>query len=223
MILSLSRALNDAGFDYAGEILNLPSELHPSTEERWAPAFSGADILVLPTRPPLDDDRDDRRSMAPSSSQLEAQVFAAMRRVFVKLDRGSAKLSQNVTHLLPADQKDFSEIHFQINGGASIVQCGTKAKLPNLNFTTVAYLATVLDAVEPGVRLIAAFAMGGVQTYLWGQILREQPGMLQEFITGKTNRLVMGAFRSPEENPRYPYFCYKPEELQYWKIADIAF
>lgn len=228
MILSLSDALHDAGFHYAGEVLNFPADLHPKPKDRPSvPLLRKTDVLVMPTRPPLDDDPDDRRSMRWSGTSLESEVRSSMRKVFSKLDRGGAVLSPEAAKLLPSAQKEFSELYFQINGGASIVRAGRTAKsgdkVEALPLGTVAYLISIHNAVEAGARLLGAFAMGGVQTLLWGQILRQQPSLLREFIGCKTNRLLMGRFVSPEDSLRYPYFSYKPEELQYQLIADIAF
>jgi len=224
MILSLSQPLYQAGFDYAGELLNFPADLRPETQNRRSdPPLGGTDILVVPTRPPLDDNREDRRSMRWSNTDLETQVFTAMRKVFFKLDRGRAVLSQEIVDLLDSEQKVFTEVHFQINGGASVVQCG-RARKPLLpDRTTVAYLVSIPHAVDAGARLLGGFGMGGYQTLLWSHLLRDQAELLKGFIASKTNRLLMGSFVSPEKDLPYPYLAYSTDELHYQKIADIAF
>ena len=83
MVLSLAPVLHDAGYRFGGEILNFPSRLSPEAAHRQSvPKLGPSDLLVLPTRPPLDDDPDDRRSMKPSNTELESGVFRAMRTVF---------------------------------------------------------------------------------------------------------------------------------------------
>ncbi len=75
--------LMSMGYGYGGLVLNFPSRQSLATQEIDIPALTPADLLVLPTRPPLsDEEEDERRKVARSHTRLEQMVLFRTGSVF---------------------------------------------------------------------------------------------------------------------------------------------
>ncbi|MFY9570672.1 MAG: hypothetical protein WAV20_04615, partial [Blastocatellia bacterium] len=87
----LAAVLNEQGYVYNGLILNFPVAEEDATE---IPTLGPSDLLVLTTRPPLNDDYFDRRFIKRSDTELEKSVLKAVGCYFSVCRRSRIVLSQ---------------------------------------------------------------------------------------------------------------------------------
>ncbi len=138
-MVSLAAMLSRAGYDHGGELTNLPSRF--KIGENCLPPFRLGDLLVLPTRPPLNDDLDNqRRTIERSRSSIEESVFNAMNRVFGSLNRSGAQLQNALIAKMPPENQRFGDLNFEVTYGANITMTKRSVASPGDQNTTVAYL-----------------------------------------------------------------------------------
>jgi hypothetical protein len=216
MILDLSPKLYSSGYQFGGVLLNLPPEVPDRRRQPSKPNLTSSDLLVLPTRPPLDDDPQDRRTIVKSCTPLETHVHEAIRRFFRYLDRGTATLSDEAVAKLEPEQRNFGSIVFSIFGGGEVrylTGAGEERTLPAS--TTVAFLASCPSIGTGGPRLLAAFGAGGRETLAWGFLLRTHPGcrsLVDKALQSDTDYLAMVSFAVPETIPE-PFLDYDHQQL----------
>lgn len=170
----LATVLTARGLAYGGLLLN-----YPETDDAELATLDRSDVVVLTTRPPLDDDDGWERNPIPKTgSSLERVVLAGAGRYFAKCRRSCIRLNRDTAaHLGPA--ADRAEIHFYIYkrshyrryrnpyGVGAGRQFGTS---PAAN-TTAAFLVSV-PLTPGGPRLLNAFGMDGATTLVWCYLLR---------------------------------------------------
>jgi hypothetical protein len=197
MVLDLCPTLYALGYQYGGTILNLPHDAKGSRRDRSEFRVTRSDMLVLPTRAPLDDSG--RRGISKSGTILEGHVHDALRVFFSHLDRKQATLTDRLAAVLQRDSKKYASIEYEVYGGAHVTSyCGAGEQAPETP-VTVAFLAACPQLWEGGPRLLAAFGAGGLETLTWGWLLRERfSHLVRKAVASDTNYLVMATFEVPK-------------------------
>lgn len=139
-----------------------------------------SDLLVLTTRPPIDDDELDKRRIKASGAPLEEAVFKRLSSYFEMVSRSRVKLSSTLAKQLPEYYEKRADILYYVYSGAGYKRY--KAYERRNRWTEVGrgkpcrtggYLV-----IEPCCRdrfgLLVAFGMGGTETLLFSALLRRR-------------------------------------------------
>jgi len=199
----LGATIQQNGYSYGGLILNIPRH----RDGDWNPTgalhdnyaggdLSSTDLLVLPTRPPLDDDPSDVKAISRSGTDLEQHVLGSLNCFFAHCNRSSVRLSDALRGKLPQDQRHMHDLDFGQRGTASLLH----------NDKTIGFLVfqpTVPLHQKPkrpqGPALLAAFGMGGTETLMWTNWLRLNASELIATILGHRERyFIMAQFKAPD-------------------------
>jgi hypothetical protein len=214
----LISALLEGGYEYGGPILNLPEtvaeELDLLGKIRHVDASaSNLDLLLLTTRPPLDDseagENNVKRPILCSRNNAEMAVFERLRTFFMECSRGRVILQPKIH--LPPDAEHFRNLWFKQSGGALIKQ----PSHPCLVNRTAAYMLSTPPMRPDGPRLVAAFGMGGTETLLLAYLIRthqEFSRAFRDLLRDGEPRLTIVTFLVPSYIP-HPYLSYDLEEL----------
>lgn len=208
----LAAAIQPLGYEYGGLILNIPrqtkrdvtlgeSDDHsgtlPADQPKWPPHdnFSAdevhsSDLLVLPTRPPLDDDPGvDKRIISKSTTKLEEKVMKAVRPFFAECCRARIQFTPELASKLPPGQRGKRKLFFKQYDVA------TYKDSPE---TTAGFLVFVPEIEPDGPSLLVAFGMGGVETLVWTHWVRVNGlQLLQDLLSSREKRFVMAEFGVP--------------------------
>jgi hypothetical protein len=145
-----------------------------------------SDLLVLTTRPPLDDKQyKDKKKVIPSRSWFETKmVFPAMRDIFRWCSRLEVDLTEKAAGALREKFKNRAFLAFHIDAAASYASSTAHEKCekqePWDRMTTAAYLVHTRQLWPRGPELLAAFGMGGTVGLVWAYLLRKRfPHLLQ--------------------------------------------
>lgn len=205
----LSFVLYDSGYEYGGLLLNLPPSVSDEPETRGqkrvteidASHLTPSDLLVLSTRPPINDvDEGVRLKVAESENELERKIFAGLKAYFDVCSRSHVKLSKGMAAELSPDYEDRANIVFTEFADAYYIKHCThdniflKWSKPERPHTTAAFLARVEQLWPGGPGLLAVFGMNGPQTLAWHYLLRTQfpqwvtdfRFVMAEIVTGET-------------------------------------
>jgi len=146
------------------------------------------DVLVLTTRPPLDDERhEDRKFVARSHSDLENAVFDGLRQCIQECARTRIQLSAPMTRHLDEKAIHKAGMRFRENKNALLVEFHPEGRvrplpIPQEERLTAGFLVHLPRIDRYGCELIASFGMGGVETLVWNRIVRNHP-QYQSWIT----------------------------------------
>jgi hypothetical protein len=182
----LSASLVKAGFEYATVVHFYPGHrVGPS-------AFNfirSGDLVVLTTRPPIDDylgdarnhhaDRD-RRLIQRSGHQLEEAIFSSLKpSCFSWVSRYCVELSPEMAGGLPEERRNMANLEFHKYGNGRIQQSsflgGPHAhyrRVPKPRQHAVGYFAHLPKIKGFPCGLILSFSMGGYENLLWNRIVR---------------------------------------------------
>jgi hypothetical protein len=141
---SLFPLLGECGYEYGGTILNLPpqvvAELRDTQRLRaTTTAVDGSDLILLATRPPLDDRPEEvefqgKRRLVASGHDLEKNLFRSLRGVFSKCDRETIRLAAARFHrartsgcanCISINQRVGPSVTLRLRGGGSHRREGT--------------------------------------------------------------------------------------------------
>ena len=179
--LFLARVLATLGYHFGGVIFNPPGKPPPPADpfarrQVDRSFLRPSDLIVLTTRPPLDDLLDgDRRYIRRSFTDLEEDVFRALRTLFEHCSRSQVTLTDAVVRNAPEIAERQSSSFYQ-NWGAAFESWGARnrseRKRPEKGkYVTAVYLSYVRHAWENGPALLAAFGVGGMETLGWCHLL----------------------------------------------------
>lgn len=207
-ITELSPLLYEAGYTYGGTILNVPEDVRKTLNKKGRVKATQvnigcSDVILLATRPALDDvDDEDERPLRRSGSDLEHEMFRALRLFFQTIDRSEAILSEHVD-LTEADSR-LRAVNFRIRQGGRILSYDTaEGEIePDDPQLTVGYVAAMPQIFPDGPRLLAAFGMGGTETLWLCHLLRT--GLADEWrqaIRATEARIRIIRFRVPCHAP----------------------
>lgn len=134
-------------------LLNLPAEAYglPAADV-GLDHLEPESLIVLATRPPLDDGEKDRRALERSHTPLEKAVLGALRPLFDECSRKAVVLSEA---LRPASTGKLRGVETRVYGPARAV--GWAVGVP---------------VAQSGVRVVAVFGLDGTQTFLWAHLVR---------------------------------------------------
>ncbi|HKC62405.1 MAG TPA: hypothetical protein VKB86_02150 [Pyrinomonadaceae bacterium] len=173
----LAAVLYSRGYRYGGLFLNLPPDEPQQASPVDVSFLTSSDLLVLNTRPPLDDiEEDDKKRVPLGHTSLEADVFKALKLYFRTCARSHIKLSENVAEQLPADFRNRANIMFrQCYDGSYLKYRGYGDRFwqkPVDERLTAFYLIQIPSLWKGGPGLLAAFGMAGTETLAWNYLLR---------------------------------------------------
>ena len=147
MMLTLAGVVQGCGLVFGGVITNIRSvdlNREKETIAPKSPVLTAADVVILPTRPPLTYKASDRiPSVAPSGTDIERRVLAAASKFFRQLSRREAELSPDISAHFSAAAARYQNLQFSLYGGAEIDAKGLKSH-------SIAYLFTVPSAFKEG-------------------------------------------------------------------------
>ena len=206
----LAAVLASMGYGYGGLLLNFPSHQSFGTQFADIPALTPADLLVLPTRPPIsDEEEDERRKVARSHTFLEERVLAALDPFFEICSRAHVKLSRPLSARLPKRLANRANILFTkySNASCKVYQsyAGAEWDEPDNPNSTITYLAYTPNVWPDGPGLLLSFGMGGIETLIWNLLLRTQhSSLLEEIVACGQRRFIMGEMTVPAGNSQPP-------------------
>jgi hypothetical protein len=138
--------------------------------------FRKGDLIVVPTRPPMDDEIvQNKRVIDRSYTELEYAIFAALRPTFRKCSRPEILLDDTVA-AISSKIADRQSLLFHQNGGSMLDAYG---KPDTCDYTdvadgeriTTAFLVYVEEAWPDGPGLLVAFGLAGTETLVWAHHL----------------------------------------------------
>lgn len=185
----IADVVKSLGYDYGGPLFNFPG-VDPAeaggrsddADAREAAELPGPDdILLLSTRPPLDDrETGDRFPIARSYTLHERLLFAAdgpLRKWFVRCARSEIILSHDAAAISP-EIRERQRMWFRQHGGpyyqSYSAPRGRWIYPGKTDRRTAAFLICAEEAWPGGPKLLAAFGMGGTATLVWAYLLAKR-------------------------------------------------
>ena len=171
----LTAPLKGLGYEYGHLIFNPPCN-HRKRSEMGEDAFrflKMEDLIVLTTRPPLDDLRHgDKKLVQRSGTHLEEQILAECRKFFAICARTHVQLTRTVGATFnQADLVFHSYKSARLKYFKGLEEFRPKMVVKNLDIA-VGFFLRVKTIPEYGCGLLASFGMGGRETLIWNRIIR---------------------------------------------------
>jgi hypothetical protein len=171
----ITAPLTKMGHEYGQIIYNAPFNPKKDTElgREHFKFIAAGDLLVLSTRPPLDDARHgDKRQMLASCSHLEKQVFKECRKHLTICSRSHVQLAKKF-----GAKCEKADLVFHQNKSARLKYYKGPKDLRNVNVPkkdaiNVVFFLRTRSIPQYGCGLLAAFGMGGWETLIWNRIIR---------------------------------------------------
>lgn len=181
----LSAVLYSRDYEYGGLLLNLPSLKPPAPYPVDVSFLTSSDLIVLNTRPPMDDiEEEDKHLVRRSYTTFEEAIFNKLKpKYFVRCARSHITLSKALAKQLPEGFRDRANMLFhqyaspaRVDG--SYIAYGEFAseslEPPADQRLTPVFLIQIPALWEGGPGLLAAFGMAGIETMAWNFLLRTQ-------------------------------------------------
>ena len=170
--LYLAVALAQRGYQYKGPIFNYPSEGPDLTpfDDRF---LRETDLILLTTRPPMDDRiLGDKKGIPRSFTALEEKLFRGPLRAWFERCARSEVLLTSAAAGISGEIAKRQTIVFRQNGGAMYQSYGSPVTREWRRFKrrhplTAAFLLYAEHAWPGGPAFLAAFGMGGTETLVW--------------------------------------------------------
>jgi hypothetical protein len=146
------------------------------------------DVLVLTTRPPLDDERhEDKKFVARSHTDLESAAFESLRRCIQICARNRVRIATGMAQHLTGKAIQKVEMRFHQKNDGRMVEFlapdqPKPSSVPASEYLTAGFLVHLPKIERYGCELIASFGMGGIETLIWNRIVRNHP-QYQSWIT----------------------------------------
>ena len=200
--IELMPSIQLLGYQYSTLILNYPPTAggaDPSHD--LALALSPRDLLVLTTRPPLNDvPYRDKRVVDRSGSWLERQLFRVFRQYFNHCSRHEVTLTDDVIRNVPEELKNRGSLDFYMNAEANYKHSrldgngkarfsrGPSEEVRSHKFRSAAFLLHTPSIiwqeddgkpVGKGPEILLGFGMGGTIGLVWAYLLSKSPGLLE--------------------------------------------
>lgn len=177
----ISVILQNEGFTYGSTIFNWPLQENRKPGKSIDTSFlKSNDLIVLTTRPPLDDaNAQNKKQIKKSDTQLERDIFENLRQFLKVCDREHVILTKQWADKLSPKFSDRAEIIFKQNGGADIL--GSKAyhdtrmlKKGKSKNKTMFYIINIPQLWDNGPGLFCSFGMRGQEALIGSYLLRTQ-------------------------------------------------
>ncbi len=185
----ISAVLWERKFKFGGLLINYPKAAYPEDKSLEETRFlTSSDILVLTTRPPLNDmPYKHRRTVTPSGTDFEQmKLFPVLTQHFLYCSRVDVVLSKTLAGSLKKGYENRAHVEFYQRAEASYKSTGSYNKHPTDCVgwdarTTAAYLLQTPPIWEGGPRLLTAFGMSGTIGLVWSYLLRTRfPDLLDD-------------------------------------------
>jgi len=195
------------GFQYGGVIFNYPSK-GPERISVDTSFLTPRDVILMTTRPPLDDHLISGGRIARSYTTLEDRIFHVLRKWFDRLSRAEIVISDHAAGLNPEIAR-YQTLEFWVNGGSSLRAHGSPHTRDFQNVAKSARKAIGFYIYEPeiwsgGPALSAVFSLGGVDTLAWTYLFTTRyPKLIDE------NSFVMAELTrgAPIDRPENIHFA----------------
>lgn len=212
--------------EHGSLLLNLPKAVFFATNPQdnpAPPALGPKDIIVVSTRPALDDDSAGRRSLSKSGTKLEQLIHRAFHEVIQRCCRQYLFLRGDLS-FEDQEQRNYRSVLFGQQNGAFIRANGDLEDVVDLEAidkgeraSTVGYFVSIPDAWPNGPSLLACFGMDGTNSLLWSYLL-QTPRMfplIKRVVELNRPSVIAGEFEPlvPEDH--------RPADLSFakdWKI-----
>lgn len=185
-------ALQALGFEYDGIFINwpgLPTAADTSLRDFESLGLDESDVLLLTTRPPIDDKVRDMRPLRKSRTALEDEIFEVLRqKCFRCCSRKEIGLCESASRHLAEPYRDRSVITFEVKGQEAAYKGvyggdGKNGYVPWNEQMSAGYIVHVpLGEKRP--RLLAIFGMSGTMTLLWAHRLSKLQHIIEEALMG---------------------------------------
>jgi hypothetical protein len=206
-------ALIDDMYKFGDIVLNFPTEEYNTQEPPHFPLekLKSNDLILITTRPPLDDDALDKRRIPHSGSNIEKIILNNMRRGFNHCSRHDVILDASVVNTKQDNEKAYRAVSFHINYDAAIAGNGDYEHLVDIpknagtSNTTLGYLmylphVRLADNSREGPGLLSVFGLNGTATFLFARLLyKNYRGLVRKIVAQKQSRLVIIKFE-----PQFP-------------------
>ena len=167
--------LVEFGYRYGHLIYNPP--FHPQKGARLGREYfrfiKPEDLIVLATRPPIDDEMSgDRKQLSQSCTHLEEQIFLECKKYFASCTRSHIQLSETV-----GADFDRAVLNFQQHKGARLkwyrpLKGKKRTSIPKGTDLSIGFFLHTKAIPEYGCGLVVSFGMGGWETLVWNRIVR---------------------------------------------------
>ncbi|MCG3148916.1 MAG: hypothetical protein PCFJNLEI_02368 [Verrucomicrobiae bacterium] len=171
----LTAPLVELGFRYGQLIYNPP--FHPEKRPRLGAEFfrfiKPNDLIVLATRPPIDDlTHGDKKRMLKSCTHLEEKIFTECKNYLAICARSHIQLSESV-----AANFDRADLDFQQHKGARLrsyrpLTGNKRTRIPKGTDLSIGFFLHTKSIPEYGCGLVVSFGMGGWETLVWNRMIR---------------------------------------------------
>jgi len=171
----LSAPLTKLGYEYGNVLFNSPFD--PKKDKKLGHEhfkfITPNDLVVLTTRPPLDDkNHGDKKYLAQSHTHLEDQVFIEFRKYFEVCARSHVKLTSAVGTNVDKAHLEFYQHHSaRLKSFMRLGEFRGK-KTPEDSEIAIGYFLRTSSIPVYGCGLVACFGMGGWETLIWNRIVR---------------------------------------------------
>ncbi|HYR89323.1 MAG TPA: hypothetical protein VE422_34930 [Terriglobia bacterium] len=214
-LAELSVALQQAGYTYGGAFLNVPETTHheEANAVRDSAFTPGADdLIVVATRPPLDDeDMLSRRTIARSHHPVEELLLQELRTVF-RICRRNAVVLHEPTNV----DRRYRSVQFGEFNGAPMRNSEDESR------RSVGYCLFTPQPSQVPCGVLLAFAPGGTESLVFAHLLRTSfAPLFADILSRQQKRLVMVEFLIPSFVP-YPSLSFRAEELEARVVADAV-
>ncbi len=180
--IELSPVLYSSGYSYGGLLLNFPSRMPGGAIEFDLTSLKSSDLLLLTTRPPIDDDpEEDQRFIDRGSTPLEQEILRHLRHgCFKQCSREVLALQPHLARQLPREYANRARIEFSKNvrpsyPGATYKRLSRRhgsQRPSDMQQRTAVYLLSTQQVWRGGPGLLTAFGMSGIETLAWAYLLR---------------------------------------------------
>ena len=163
------------GYEYGNILFNSPFD--PTDDKNFGhEPFSFIkpnDLVVLTTRPPLDDRRHaDKKHLQESYTHLEEQVFSKFRKYLAICARSHVQLTPTVgENFDKADLVFYQHKSARLKSFKRLDEFRSK-KTPEDSEIAIGFFLRTPSIPVYGCGLIACFGMGGWETLIWNRIVR---------------------------------------------------
>jgi|ERR1039458_2816778 hypothetical protein len=171
----ITAPLVDLDYTFGQLIYNLPFQ--PQKTPRLGPDcfrfIKPNDLIVLATRPPIDDrTHGDKKRMLKSCTHLEEQIFTQCRNYFAICARSHIQLSESV-----AAKFERADMDFQQHKGARLrsyrpLTGNKRTKISRGTDLSIGFFLHTRTIPKYGCGLVVSFGMGGWETLVWNRIVR---------------------------------------------------
>jgi len=163
------------GYEYGHFIFNPPFNPRKSVEvgKEHFHFIRPDDLIVLATRPPLDDPKHgDRKLVRQSRTHLEKQIFAEFRKYLAVCARSHVRLTEAVgAKFKQADLVFHQHKSARLKYYMRLDEFRPKL-VPKNSDIAIGFFLRTKTIPEYGCSLLASFGMGGRETLIWNHIVR---------------------------------------------------